>query len=192
MAPLPEQKRRRRRGARRLAAEERIMAGLLRGETLTECAADLGVSRQYASKLWHESLAERNAEVGAMVDERRAMLDARLEAVLREHWPQRAHPKHAEVILRVLDRKAKLWGLDAPTRLDHSGGMGVSVSVETPQERRARILYEECQRVAGMSDDEVESYAAEMFAHPTSVEALASARRAVAGDVESTAVEVSE
>jgi hypothetical protein len=170
---------------------EAVFTAKLEGRTFVDVARELGFSPQYAGRIYREALDERAAVIGELADRERAIQDERLEALIREHWPNRGNPKAADVILRCLDRKARLFGLDAPTRLEHSGGMGMSVSVETPQERRARILYEECQVIAGMSDDEAESYA-EMLDHPTSIEALASARRGVAGDVESTAVEVDE
>lgn len=42
----------------------------------------------------------------------------RLDAMLAELWDKRADPRVADSILRISERRAKLLGLDAPTRTD--------------------------------------------------------------------------
>jgi hypothetical protein len=168
---------RRHRGSRKAAAMEAVFTAKLEGRTFVDVARELGFSPQYAGRLYREALDERAAVIGELADRERAVQDERLEALIREHWPNRANPKAAEVILRCLDRKARLFALDAPTRLEHSGGVGVSV--ETSEARRARIWDETWDEFSRMSPEQL----------AVEVEHLTSSDRY---DVESGAVEVSE
>ena len=51
-------------------------------------------------------------------DEVRALELARLDALLAALWPQQGEPAVVDRVLRIMERRAKLLGLDAPTRVD--------------------------------------------------------------------------
>lgn len=55
-------------------------------------------------------------------DEVRILEVERLDALLNGLWPRRHIPEYTDRILRVMDRRAKLLGLDAPTRSDITSG----------------------------------------------------------------------
>jgi hypothetical protein len=156
---------------------EAAFRGRLEGRTFVDVARELGVSPQYVGRLYRETMAERARMIGELADRERALQDARLEALIREHWPNRANPKAAEVILRCLDRKARLWGLDAPTRLEHSGEVGMVH--ESADDRRLRILAESVEQVAALSPAQLAAEAAAFLGDESDV-------------VESDAIEVDE
>jgi predicted transcriptional regulator len=147
-----------RRTSRKAAAMEAVFEAKLAGRTFSAVARELGITPQYAGRLYKAEMAERAAVIGELADRERALQDARLEALLAEHWPRIASPKSAEIVLRCLDRKARLYGLDAPTRLEHSGV--VDVVHEASAERRQRILAETAAMVAEMTPEQLAAEAA--------------------------------
>ena len=89
----------------------------VQGQTYAQIAdalryGDESGARHAVSRL----LARREAEG---IDELRAVHSARLEGVLSAHWPAATsgEPDAARIVLQTLDRIAKLYGLDAPTRV---------------------------------------------------------------------------
>ncbi|WP_374157430.1 hypothetical protein ACEWX3_19805 [Mycobacterium sp. G7A2] len=93
--------------------------------------ADESGARHAVSRL----LARREAE---SVDEMRAVHGARLEAVLSSFWPatRSGDTDAARVVLRTLDGLAKLYGLNAPTRV----AAGPPVSAVEFAEEAARLI----------------------------------------------------
>lgn len=90
----------------------------VKGQTYAQIAEALDYSdesgaRHAVSRL----LARREAE---SIGELRAVHSARLEGVLLSFWPAATSgdTDAARIILRTLDSLAKLYGLDAPTRVD--------------------------------------------------------------------------
>jgi hypothetical protein len=132
---------------------EAVFTAKLEGRTFVDVARELGFSPQYAGRIYREALDERAAVIGELADRERAIQDERLEALIREHWPNRGNPKAADVILRCLDRKARLHGLDAPTRVRHEGE--VDVVHESVEQRRQRIMLETAAEVAAMTPEQV-------------------------------------
>ena len=53
--------------------------------------------------------------------QQRTLQHERLEEMLAALWPKRNIPTYADRIIRILEREAKLYGLDAPERMDISG-----------------------------------------------------------------------
>jgi hypothetical protein len=45
----------------------------------------------------------------------------RLDALLATHWKRRRDPEHSNVILRIMDRRARLQGLDKPVKTEIGG-----------------------------------------------------------------------
>lgn len=58
-----------------------------------------------------EALAQSVTE---MADEVRAIELRRLDQILMAHWENREHPRHADVIMKLMDRRSKYLGLDVP------------------------------------------------------------------------------
>lgn len=93
--------------------------------------ADESGARHAVSRL----LARREAD---SVDELRAVHGARLEGVLSSFWPAATSgdAEAARILLRTLDSLAKLYGLDAPTRV----AVGQPVSAVEFAEEAARLI----------------------------------------------------
>jgi hypothetical protein len=96
----------------------------LRAEGLTyaEIGARLGVSRQMATRVVSRGLRALPRESAT---ELVALQDAQLDLLWAAMFPRAAegNPRHAVVCLRVLERRARLHGLDQPTKLE----VGMSV-----------------------------------------------------------------
>lgn len=108
----------------------------VQGHTYAQIAERLDYSdesgaRHAVSRL----LARREAE---SVDELRAVHGARLEAVLSSFWAAATSgdTDAARIVLRTLDSLAKLYGLDAPTRV----AVGSPVSAVEFAEEAARLI----------------------------------------------------
>jgi hypothetical protein len=50
-------------------------------------------------------------------DNVRALEISRIDGIVMAHWPNRAAAKSADILLRASERRCKLLGLDAPTKL---------------------------------------------------------------------------
>lgn len=124
---------------RKTALELRV-----RGYTLKQVGAALGVSMQRA----HQILATELAEVAAA---RKALAEHQLEAelaaidfVIAGMSPKvaKGDPKAATAYLRAMERRAKLLGLDAPTKTDVTSG-GAPLVPLTPDDPRWRDLQQQ-------------------------------------------------
>ncbi len=76
----------------------------------------LGITKQSAHELVMRALEEAKAQTAENVEKVRAMELRRADALLQALWKKRADPKAARAILGAMDRRAKLLGLDAPTK----------------------------------------------------------------------------
>jgi len=77
----------------------------------------MGISKTRAYQLVTAALADLDEELKAMADGLRALELLRLDAIAYAHWERRDNPRNADVILKVMERRAKLLGLDAPTKV---------------------------------------------------------------------------
>lgn len=86
------------------------------GATFREIGLALGVHKTYAQSLVHKAILETVQE---NADQYRAVEGETLLQLQRSFMPSalRGDPKAAVVILRVMERRARLFGLDAPTKI---------------------------------------------------------------------------
>lgn len=119
----------------------------LAGATLEEIAKALEYAGAAAvSKDLTRSLqAALNMPV-ELANEYRALKYARLERLLRSHWPVAlaGDPKAAMVVLAIIDREVKLLGLDAPVKVEAT----VQDAESARQELAIQELVQEAQRIA--------------------------------------------
>lgn len=107
--------------ARKLtAAERRAQAVALRvsGATYQQIAAKLGVTDSAAHKLVAEALATARRVTAATADELRDLETLKLDAMELSIATQ-VNAGHLGAIdrkLKIMERRARLWGLDAPTK----------------------------------------------------------------------------
>lgn len=104
-----------------LAAERRRQALELRreGHTYKEIGERVGFSLTAARKAVHQGLDALNLESAELVAELRAIENARLDHFLRIIWPKIEEGNLGAIDrgLRIMERRAKLFGLDMPTRI---------------------------------------------------------------------------
>jgi hypothetical protein len=87
------------------------------GLTYREIGTRLGVTRQMATKIIMRALKALPRESAAQM----VVLEGeRLDAILAAMWPRAmaGSARHAMVALRVCERRARMFGLDAPARVE--------------------------------------------------------------------------
>ncbi|OBK17863.1 hypothetical protein [Mycobacterium asiaticum] len=119
----------------------------VQGHTYAHIAAQLGYADESGARhAVQRNLDRREAE---SIDELRAVHSARLESVLLAFWPaaQGRDTDAARIVLRTLDSLAKLYGLDAATRV----AVGPTIS-ETEFANEAARLIESIASLGGIDD----------------------------------------
>lgn len=119
------------------------------GFTFEEIGRRLGITRQAAHKLVQTELvavADENRDLAGHVLEGEL---ERVDFVLRSLAPkvEKGDPKAAQAYLRAMERRARLLGLDAPTRTDGTtkltgpdgGPVALEVAATEPAALHARI-----------------------------------------------------
>lgn len=99
------------------------------GANLLEIARAVGVSKTSAHRYLKEALAELKALTAEAAEEVRDLDLERMDGIWRELWPKRADPRVADTLIRLLERRAKLLGLDAPEQIRLGGVHGAPVGV---------------------------------------------------------------
>lgn len=85
----------------------------LEGKDYNEIAEELDSDYTSCRKAVKEALAH---SVSELAEEVRQIEVQRLDKIIAVHWPHREEPRHAEIILKVMDRRAKYLGLDVPNQ----------------------------------------------------------------------------
>ena len=105
--------------------EKRAQALSLRkaGATYEQIGQHLGVTKQRAAQMVREAM---DATIREPADNLRALEDQRLDDLLRGLYAQAVKGDLGAIdrILRIMERRAKLLGLDAPVRTEVSGPEG--------------------------------------------------------------------
>jgi hypothetical protein len=101
------------------------------GATFQQIGDKLGLSKVRAFQLVTEGLQELNINcTNAAEDLRRVELE-RCDYLTLKLWPQSDDPRVCDSILRIMDRRAKLLGLDAPAKAEISGVEGGPIEVSS-------------------------------------------------------------
>lgn len=85
----------------------------IEGKSYNEIAEETGSDYTTCRKAVKEALAHAVSE---LAEEVRQIEVHRLDAIIAVHWPHREEPRHAEIILKTMDRRAKYLGLDVPNQ----------------------------------------------------------------------------
>lgn len=86
------------------------------GASYSMIASALGVTLSTAFRYVMKSIRELEEEAREQASELRRMELERLDSIQFELWPHREDPQVASALLRLMDRRSKLLGLDAPTK----------------------------------------------------------------------------
>lgn len=113
----------------RIAAEERRRIALeLRkaGATFEQIGKSLGIRKQSAHELVAKALKEAETKTAETAAQVKALELMRLDDLLKGLWPaaSKGNPQSVEKALKVMERRAKLLGLDAPTKHAHTDPTG--------------------------------------------------------------------
>jgi len=127
------------------------------GRRLADIAADLGVSIPSASRIVKRALEKLTTEVQEEAETLRALETARLEQVLSGMLPlaTKGDPKAAAQVINASARLAKLWGLDAPTKIaatdEHGRGVDLASILAEARSIIANATPEELAQVASLA-----------------------------------------
>ena len=123
------------------AADKREKAVRLRLEGLRwdQIAEQCGyLNGRSAADAVQQALAEHLKSLDEAVNEYRMVELARLEELIRSHWEKATSGedyKAAELVLKIIDRLARLTGTEQPVKLDVTGGVTYEVVGWTPPQR---------------------------------------------------------
>lgn len=130
-------------------AENQLKSLQLRkaGFTYQEIADQLGMTKGNAHKLVASAMQEWKDASGEVADELRALEAARLDHATRAIWTQVINGNHGAIdrMLRIMDRRARLLGLDAPSKIAPTspdgqgeyGGGGLSALLQAINDERS-------------------------------------------------------
>jgi hypothetical protein len=140
---------------------EKVFELRLAGLNFRQIAEQVGCSHVTAIKHFRKALEERSARVDELKEKHVVVELERLEKIILAHWPDRGRPQNAAIILRCMDTKSRLLGLNAPTKVehDHKG----TIEVEDAEARRKRIMEETADSVAGMTPEQLTAAAADFL-----------------------------
>lgn len=117
------------------AAERRIRAVELRreGKTFVEIATALGISRTRAFQLVTEAIDETNDLLVTETKKLRQRQQDRIAALVKALWKKAT--KDGQVgavdrVIKLLEREARLAGLDAAEKFEHSGPDGGPITID--------------------------------------------------------------
>lgn len=117
------------------------------GFTYQEISSQVGITRSAAYKLVAAAMAEHKTTSAQETQELRALEAARLDHATRSIWTQVLNGNHGAIdrLLRIMERRAKLLGLDMPTKVSPTspdgeneyGGGGLSALLDAIASERA-------------------------------------------------------
>lgn len=84
----------------------------VQGASYAEIGDTLGIPMQTAYEHCRRGNRFLREEIAEKADEMRQIELARLDGVLMSHWANRANPRHADVIIKLIDQRARLAGLN--------------------------------------------------------------------------------
>lgn len=117
------------------AQGERALELALAGATYQKIAEQLGYSSRAAAYRSVKRALDRNAPDPRAVDELRAKEAARLDRLQQAHWVSALNgsTEATHMVLKIMDRRARLLGLYAPIKVDTRHTVGSELDQEIEQ-----------------------------------------------------------
>lgn len=162
--------------AAREVAREQALALRIGGATYRAIARAMGISPSTAHDYVTEGLNEVEQRNDEATEEVRRLELQRLDAIFLKLWPKppqgsstipKLDPRTADTLLRVMERRAKLLGLDAPTKWEGSGPGGGPLplaaaaldlsKLSLPQLRQLESIYREAGLLPATTPDSTAS-----------------------------------
>jgi hypothetical protein len=94
------------------------------GASYQKIGQGMAISKTRAYQLVMAGFFELDADLKDTAASLRELELLRLDAIVLAHWPARANPRNAEILIRVSERRARLLGLDAPHRVAATTSVG--------------------------------------------------------------------
>ena len=117
--------------AEREERRDKVMTLLLAGGTTRSIGQTLGVNHATVARDIEARLQGAAAACYSTADYRE-LHRQRIEMLLLQWWPRSGRdPASLDRVVRLLEREAKLLGLDAPSRQEHAGPDGGPIPVQT-------------------------------------------------------------
>lgn len=109
--------------ARKLERQQKALELRRMGLGYAEIGAQLGIGKSQSHRLVVEALEDAIAQINLDADHLRAEEVSRLDGMLRGLWPdaRKGNLGAVDRVLKIMERRAKLLGLDAPVKLAHGG-----------------------------------------------------------------------
>lgn len=117
--------------ARTLDRQKQALELRRMGKGYIEIAAHLGMSKSQAHRLVRAGLEDARAQIGAEANELKAEELSRLDAMLQGVWPDARKGGQGAIdrVLKIMERRSKLLGLDAPEKREHAGSGGGPIPI---------------------------------------------------------------
>jgi hypothetical protein len=98
---------------------EKVLALRLKGLSFSKIGKEVGISKQRAHQVVDEWLQESLEELKGKAQELRLIELARLDTLQAGLWARatRGDPRAIDTMLRVMERRARLTGIDAPLKI---------------------------------------------------------------------------
>jgi hypothetical protein len=111
--------------------KEDVFHGIVNGKTPSEIAKELGLNKRWVYRLAGKVIDEYHAAMSGMAKVHASIDLARIEQMIKAVMPKATNPdkpdKYAiETAIKLLDRKAKLLGLDKPQKVEVDVQMSLS------------------------------------------------------------------
>jgi hypothetical protein len=109
--------------ARKIESQGKALEMRRMGMGYAEIARQLDCSLSTAHGYIKVAMADAKAQIDADAGEMKAEEISRLDGMLRGLWPDARKGNHGAVdrVLKIMERRAKLLGLDAPVKMAHGG-----------------------------------------------------------------------
>lgn len=109
--------------ARSLESQRKALELRRMGLGYTEIAQQLGLGKSQAHRLVKAGLEDAREQIAAQADDLRSEELSRLDGMLAGIWPsaRKGNVTAIDRVLKIMERRTKLLGLDAPVRLAHGG-----------------------------------------------------------------------
>lgn len=124
--------------ARRLALQEQAIELRRSGLGFVDIGTKLGIGKSTAHRLVEAGMADARAQITASADDLKAQELSRLDGLLLKLYPVAAagDVQAIDRVIKIIERRAKLLGLDAPVRTALQGGGDDAPPVSTVSETR--------------------------------------------------------
>lgn len=121
----------RRADRRRAILERRRRAWNLKlaGTRHDDIARMLGITKRAVTRHLAKAEAEYAKELGDEINRWRQQEVARCDALIQALWPNKSNPRHTDSINRIMERRARLLGVDAPVKAEIAGRGGGPIGV---------------------------------------------------------------